>query len=333
MSAWLIGMSAGSVLLYALYGLRCARAERIPVLRRRPWLTSLLSLAFSVLFGAVLARIGYVLLIEVPALDFEYEGLAALEELDLLDFELDQVSFFCGAVGVCLGVLLANRLTRKGAAFAGMDAFAPFGALLAALFRLGELLLKNVGLASYYAGNSLSEDSPLAFFPFAVEITTDSGTSYWAWAVCVLSAVFALAWAAIAFFRLRGKGRTGLVFSLTLFFLALPQLLCESLRNRGMYWEPFVHVEQVLCGVVLLAVLFFWALKTGRGVPALRRWLPFLATVLCFGLIIVVEFIIGGKIIDLSRPVSYLVMLVPLAAIVLLGIAAARRWDAAKQGD
>ena len=332
MSAWLITMSAGSVLLFALYGLRCARAERVPVLRRRPWLAALLSLVFAVLFGTVLARIGYVLLIEVPALDFEYEGLAALEELDLLDFEPDQVSFFCGAVGVCLGVLLANRLTRKGATFAGMDAFAPFGALLVALFRLGELLLKNVGLASYYAGNSLPEGSPLTFFPFAVEITTDSGTSYWAWAVCVLSAVFALAWAAIAFFRLRGKGRTGLVFSLTLFFLALPQLLCESLRNRGMYWEPFVHVEQVLCGVVLLAVLFCWALKTGRKVPAFRRWLPFLATVLCFGLIIVIEFIIGGKIIDLSRPVSYLIMLVPLAAIVLLGITAARRWDTAKQG-
>ena len=43
MSAYLWIMAAGSALVFALYGLRCARARRVPGLRR-PWLTALLLL-------------------------------------------------------------------------------------------------------------------------------------------------------------------------------------------------------------------------------------------------------------------------------------------------
>ena len=197
MSTWLWIMAAGSVLIFALYGLRCAKAVRLPALRNRAWETALLSFVFSVLFGTVLARVGYALLMQ--ELDFEYDGIAALGQL--LEFEIDTVSFLFGALGVVLGVLLANWLTRKGTVIAGMDAFAPFGALLAALFRLGE-----VAFGSYGAGGNLPEGSPLAFFPLALKIEVAGGYSYWAWAVCVLSAVFALAWAWISFFRLRGKG-------------------------------------------------------------------------------------------------------------------------------
>ena len=286
MSTYLWTMSAGSALVFALYGLRCARAERLPALRKQAWLTALLSFVFSVLFGTVLARIGYALLMQ--ELDFEYDGIAALEQL--LEFEIDTVSFLFGALGVILGVLLANRLTRKGTVIAGMDAFAPFGALLAALFRLGE-----VSFGSYGAGGNLPEGSPLAFFPLALKIEVAGGYSYWAWAVCVLSAVFALVWAGIAFFRLRGNGRTGLSFTLTLFFLALPQVLCESLRhNVSMLWL-FVHVEELLCALVLLGVMLFWVLKTGGNLSFPRRWGPVGVLVLGAGLLVAVEFAIDGK--------------------------------------
>ena len=310
-------MLAGTVIIFALYGLRCACAVRTPVLRQRAWTAALLSLAFAAIFGAVLARASYALLMQ--ELDFEYDGVAALAQL--LEFDIDNVSFFGGAVGVCLGVLLANRLTRREAVAAGLDAFAPFGALLVALFRLGE-----GSFGSYGAGTSLPENSPLAFFPFALEIEVDGGYSYWGWAVFALSAAFALIWAGIAFFGLRSRGRRGLSFTLTLFFLALTQILCESLRRRGMLWL-FVHVEQLLCVVVVAAVLLYWILKApGKG--SLSRWAPLLVTLVCIGLLVATEFAIDGKLFDLSHTICYTFMTAMLAVMGACGVAAVRRWGA-----
>ena len=320
MSAWLWTIMSGSVLIFSLYGLRCAKAVRLPQLRNRPWLTAVLAFLFSALFGAVLARLGHALLMQ--EFDFEYDGFATLEQL--LDFRIDCLSFLCGALGVCLGVLLANRLTRKDAVFDGMDAFAPFGALLAALFRMGECFFE-----SYGAGASLPDDSPLAFFPFALKSEIDGGFTSWYWAVCVLSALFALAWAAVAFFTLRSRGRQGWCFSLTLFFLALPQILCESLRTEGMFWL-FVHVEQLLCAVVTGGVLLFWILKSGKNLPFLRRWAPMLILLLCIGLLVLIEFAIDGKIIDLSHTACYLAMSAVLIVIGFSGSVAAGRYNAGK---
>lgn len=317
MSPYLWIMIAGSVAVFALYGLRCARAVRLPDLRKRAWETALLSCLLAGLFGLVLARVGYALLMQ--ELDFEYDGLEALTYL--LEIEITNVSFFCGAAGVCLGVLLANRLTRKGTSLAGLDAFAPFGALLAALFRLGELFFGTYGL-----GRSLPEDSPLAFFPLAAQVTDGGGYTSWRWAVCVLSAVFALVWAAVAFFRLRSRNRTGYSFTLTLFFLSLTQILCESLRTRGMFWL-FVHVEQLLCAVTLLGVLLFWILRSGKGLPFSRRWWPVGLLLLCAGLLVGVEFAIDGKILNLHLSVSYLIMCALLVVISFAGAAAAKRWN------
>ncbi len=322
MSSYLWFMLAGSVLIFALYGLRCACAVRLPRLRKNAWGAALLSLLFSAAFGLVLARVAYALLMQ--ELDFEYDGIAALE--DLLRIDYDNLSFFFGGVGAVLGVLLANRLTRGSAVAEGMDAFAPFGALLVCLFRLGEN-----AFGSYGAGTILPEGSPLTFFPFAVEISVDGGYSYWGWAVCSLSALFALIWAAVAFFRFRGIGRKGLSLTLTLFFLALPQILCESLRRRGMFWL-FVHVEQVLCGVLLVAVLLFWILRSGKQLPFLRRWAPLLITLVCFGLLVADEFAIdGSKIGGIPHTVCYAFMCVVLVVMGVAGARASARWNAGQK--
>lgn len=317
MSTYLWAMLLGTVLIFALYGLRCARAVRLPELRKGAWTTALLSLVFSSAFGVVLARLSYALLMQ--ELDFEYDGVEALWLM--LELDVDHMSFVFGAVGAVLGVLLANRLTRNGAVAAGMDAFAPFGALLVALFRLGEGFH-----GSYGTGTILPEGSPLAFFPFALEISVDGGYSYWGWAIFALSAAFALLWAAIAFFRLRGRGRTGLTLSLTLFFLALPQVLCESMRRRGMLWL-FVHVEQLLCVIVLVALLLFWILRTKAKMPALRRWAPLLITALCIGLLVATEFAIDGKLFDLSHTICYTFMSAMLVIMGSCGVIAVKRWN------
>ena len=321
MSTWLWIMASGSVLIFAQYGLRCAQAVRLPQLRKHAWSTAFLALLFSAVFGSFLARVGYALLMQ--ELDFEYDGIAALERL--LDFEINHLSFLCGALGVCLGVLLANRLTRKDTVMDGMDAFAPFGALLVFLFRMGECFF-----GSYGAGTSLPEEHPLSFFPFALESSIDGGFSSWYWAVCVLSAVFALVWSVICFFMLRSRGRRGWNFTLTLFFLALPQIFCESLRTEGMFWL-FVHVEQLLCAVILAAVLLFWILKSGKETAPVRRWEPMLLFLLCIGLLVLTEYAIDGKIIDLSQTVCYVLMCLFLAVIGFSGIVAAGRYNAEKQ--
>ena len=313
---WLMG--AGSLLVFALYWQRWAIAVRLPQLKKRAWETALLAFLFAAVFGTVLARCGFALLDQ--ELDFEYDGIAALEQL--LEFSLDHLSFFCGAAGVCLGVLLANRLTRKGSVWAGMDAFAPFGALLVFLFRMGECFDESWG-----TGASLPEGSPLAFFPLALKTSADGGYESWSWAVCVLSAVFALAWAAVSFFRLRSSGRTGWNFTLTLFFLALPQVLCESMRSSGIYWL-FVHTEQLLCVLVLLGVLLFWILKAGRDLPFARRWAPLGIFLLCTGALIVIEFAIDGskiKVPGMTHAAWHLVMCAVVAVMGAAGVTAARR--------
>ncbi len=320
MSTYLWAMLAGTVIIFALYGLRCSRSERVPALRERPFMTAGLSLGFSWIFGAVLARLSYALLMQ--ELDFEYDGIEALWQL--LEMDIDRLCFIGGAVGVCLGVLLANRLTRKSAVVEGLDAFAPFDALLVALFRLGEGLH-----GSYGTGTILPEGSPMAFFPFALEISVDGGYSYFGWAIFALSAAFALIWAIIAFLPQCRRSRKGLSFTLTLFFLALPQVLCESMRRRGMLWL-FVHVEQLLCVIVLVAVMLFWILKA-EGKHTLRRWMPLVITALCIGLLVATEFAIDGKLFDISPAVCYAFMSVMLVVMGLCGVAAMRRWNASSR--
>lgn len=317
MTTYLWLMALGTVLVFALYGLGLRTAPGRPELRRGAWAVAGLSLVLAAGFGIVLARVAYALLMR--ELDFEYDGIAALEQL--LWFDIDCVCFVGGALGVVLGVLLANRMVHKGAVAAGMDVFAPFGALLVALFRLGEGFF-----GSYGTGTILPDGSPFAFFPFALEIRVDGGYSYWGWAVFVLSALFALVWAGVSFFALRHKTRKGLNFTLTLFFLALPQVLCESMRSRGLLWL-FVHVEQLLCAVVLVGVLVFWILQAGGKRSWFSKWLPLLVTLVCAGLVVVTEFAIDGKLFDLADSVCYAFMSVVLVVIGLCGVTAFKRWN------
>ncbi len=314
MNIYLGLMGAGTAIVFALYGLFCTNGGKGTVPAKRAGGTAALSLLFSAVLAPMLGRIGYALMTE--ELDFE-EGAEALEAL--LDIGIDRFSFFWAAAGVVLGVLLANRLTRRDALWQGMDAFAPFGALLVALFRAGEIAVP------YYGGGAfLPEGHPLAFFPFALKIETAGGYIEHVWAVCIASACCALVCAAAAFRLLKRGKRPGAAFTVTLFSLCIPQIVCESWRSEGIFWL-FVHAEQVLCAVTALFTALYWTIRTRDGKP-LFWWLPVGIMVLCAGLVVATEFAIDGKLFDIAPAVCYVFMIAVVGVMGAAGLRAAGRW-------
>ena len=365
MTPYLQWMIIGTLAIFALYGLRCLLVGRGKPIRKWALLTAVIALVLTVRFGLEFARVGYVTLTETIDLSqvveteeenpedreepdgeypeeyeseeyYYYEEEEEEEEDPLVDgvliplykFDITGLSFFFGALGVCLAVFIANCLTRRKNAAAGMDAFAPFGALMVVLFRMGEITEP-----LHYGGKLLPEGSPIAFFPFALEVKVAGGppdgpgfVSAWVSAVCILAAALALIWAIIAFvMSIRGRGRTGLTFMLTLFFLCVPQIMCESMRGESIRWL-FVHVEQLLCAVTALVVLMVWVIGS-RGVPFLKRFAPLLIMLVCIGLIVVAEFAIDGKWFHFTKTECYIFMTVVLIAMGFAGCWAARNWN------
>ena len=317
MSAYLRWMAGGTVFIFVLYGLYCYTAGKKRGVWKHAWLTALLALLFSLRIAPELARVGYALM--TLELDIESYGMEALK--DLFDIEITRFSFFCGGAGVVLGVLLANALTRRDAMWKGMDAFAPFGAMLVALFRLGE-----IAAPFYGGGHFLSDGNPLAFFPFALKIETAGGYTEWVWAVCVASAFCALACAILAFVLLRKGLRAGTVFTVTFFYLCIAQIICESWRSEGIFWL-FVHAEQVLCALTAAGILLFWIARGERG-AAFRRWSPFIIMLICAGLAVAAEFAIDGKLFDIAPWICYVFLICLVLAMGYAGYLAAKNWEA-----
>ncbi len=382
MTPYLQWMTVGTLVIFALYGLRCLLAGHGTPVRKRALLTAAIALVLTVRLGLEFARVGYVTLNETIDISYtlgleeanapeggpfaeeesgesgeyaeedseedaedeyeeyaedDYEEEEEEEEEDaltdgvlrpLFDFDITQLSFFFGAVGVCLAAALANCITRRNAAAAGMDAFAPFGALAAALFRAGEM-----AEPLHFGGKQLPEGSPIAFFPFALEGRVAGGppdgpgwVPAWFPSVFFLSALFALAIAVIAFIiSVRGRGRTGFVFTLTLFFLCVPQIMCESMRGESIRWL-FVHVEQLLCAATALGVLLIWVIGS-RETPFLRRFAPLFIMIVCMGLIVVTEFAIDGKWFNFTKTFCYIFMTFVVTGMGFAGAWAARNWN------
>ena len=294
---WLIILIAGGAVCFALWGLKLRRAA-----------AAALGFGLAAVLGLAVSRLLYALLIEFE--DFGYDGI------DLLwtDVTPDRLSFFGGCVGVCLGAALGCRLTGLHA-LQGLDSFAPFGALLAAAARAAELTLGSLG-----GGAQLPEGSPFARLPFALQVTADGGYSYWLWAVCVLEALLALI-CVPALMRLECR-RPGLRFSAALFFLALPQIFCESLRKRGMRWG-FVRPEQVLCAAVALVLVLIACALCRRERHFLRRWWPALAQAAGIGALVAIEFALDKS--GLPYAVCYAFMLAVLGGMGAAGVFAGNR--------
>ena len=257
---WVI-IILGTLLIFAFW----KRSSRLS------WRTVLTSLSFAVLFGLLLSKLVYILTQAMRDL-LDY-GPEILFETDPSTF-----SFFGGAAGVLLGIVLACRFSHEKI-LPALDAFAPFGAFLIAVFRSAEYCLGTLG-----AGPMMMDSSPLASFPFALFNNYQEPF----FSVPFLEILFACLCGIL--FLLKSYQHPGMKLEASLFYLALPQIFCESLRLRCMKWG-FVRVEQVFCGVLMLALIWYSCSKRKSHLKNwFHRYERVLSFVLLSGLVVSVEY-------------------------------------------
>ncbi len=231
----------------------------------------------------------------------------------LFSLRTEELSYYGGVAGTVLAVFLAAKLcgadVRKT-----LNAFAPAGALIAAAARFAEYFLYPTGTGMY-----LEQVLP---FPLAVSIVWSED-----YTECVLAVFFFEGVASLAAFVLslvhKSEPRRLLR---TLFYLCLPQILLESLRADAINLL-FVHAEQLVCYLFVEGVLVWYAFRLGR--KQFPSWIPAIGGLAICGLIIVLEFMIDGKLLVggsyVSMWITYPVMAAGLALLAVLEHAANRR--------
>ena len=198
----------------------------------------------------------------------------------LFSLNQNELSYYGGAAGVCLGAALAARIQgiRPGRA---LNAFAASGALLAALFRFAEYWLGSLGTGDYL--------DPGLPFPFAVsEVWNPEFPEYYL-AVFMLEGVI---YARIALFSLRCR-KDRLCFLRTVFYLCLVQIICESMRAQSLRWL-FVRYEQLLCYLIAEGILIAYAVA-GRKAGKRNSAAALFGLAVC-GVTVLAEYMLDGKV-------------------------------------
>lgn len=246
---------------------------------------SLMILVFGILLGTACARTVWVLfriMIHPP----------------LFDLQMDELSYYGGVAGVLAAVALSAKIVGRKPTEV-LNTFAPMGAFLAAMFRFAEGFLGMLGFGQY-----LEEG---IFFPVTVEIVWDEYFSEYYLAVFMLEGILSLG--AMVFALARGKDKYRWIR--TLFYLCLPQILCESLRLQAIRWL-FVKSEQLACFLLCEGVLVWYAFR--RNPKSFRSWWPALAGLAVCGLIIAIEFALDGKILIGEEAIPRWLLYVLMAA-------------------
>ena len=264
----------------------------------------------GILLGAALAfalaKLVYVLLLSSKV--WPRYGWGSLIRMEAAEF-----SVIGGALGMVLGMALSAKLHHVDTARL-LSLFAPAGALMLAGARAGELFLDMQGVGAYV------ENEAFAKLPFA--ISNEWGE--WFWAICLLEALAALVVAVIFAIRKKEDGIPSLRFERTVYYLCVPQIICESLRALGMRWG-FVRIEQVLCGVIIEGLLVYGCLQAKAGSGFWKRFWPCFAALGCVGVVVGCEF--GLDKTPLSDVFWYGVMIAALVGFgALEHVVTARRW-------
>lgn len=298
---FLLSLAGFGLLCAALFGLLLKKRGMNP-------LCALALFPLGAALGLVFSKVVYFLCF-LPGQMRRY-GLEGL-----LRGKASEFSFIGGCLGVVLALCLVCKL-MKMPLMKTLDVFAPCGALMAALARAAEYLLDLVGL-----GASVQAEA-LQFFPVAVY---SSRTGFWMFAIFMLEAAAAAAVALVGLCRLRRHAAApGRMFFLTVFFLALPQVFCESLRAQCMKWG-FVRIEQLFSGLICFFIVVYACAKCKNK----KAWLPALCFIPCLFMLIGVEFLLDKPIFGTYLPnaLCYLMMLLTLGVMAALALRAFRRRD------
>ena len=258
---------------------------------RRRGLNAALTLLFGAVLGIACARLAYCLI------EMSYVAAEGLKET-LFSDNIEWMSFYGGMAGVILGAVLAALCTGNRPV-AALNAYAPAGALMAALARFGEYFLGTMCTGRYVDNPSWQ------FFPVAVS-EEYYGTYEWYLAVFMFAGIAYLAVAVVSFLKFREKR-----FLRTLFYLCLPQIFCESLRSMSLIWSQFVRVEQLLCMVCMEVILILYGLWARKGEKL--RFLPALIGLACAGVFVCLEFALDKT--NIPHVVTYGVMILFLGVL------------------
>lgn len=242
---------------------------------------SSLILLLGVVMGAVGARAAWLLM-----------RINAIIPKEILTLRYYEMSYWGGVAGVVLAVWLATKILKEPSR-AVLNAFAPMGALMAGMARFAEGFLGLTG-----AGKYIEEifDEGL-FFPLTMEVAWDEDYSEFYLAVFALAGICCLG--AMVFALVRRNDRNRLLR--TLFYLCLPMILLESLRQQSINWL-FVRVEQLVCFLFCEGVLIWYGI---RGPKGFRSWIPALTGLLACGIIITGEFALDGKILINDQMINF----------------------------
>ena len=270
----ILAIAAAAAALLAI-GVRLWRGERV------------LPLAFALPIGTVLSVV-CARLIHWYCRFESYESLrAALTELHGGGYSL---------IGVFIGMFLAFALARLLHLTRDLpsllDCAAPAAALGIALGRLGDLF------TAADRGKMLFSDPALQRLPFATAVVNStSGAVEWRFATfafqsmwcALLCVVFMIA----ALLPRRGRvplrresWRRGNLFLLFMLLYCCGQIVTDSTRYDALFLRSngFVSLEQIICGVVIFAVLVLYSVRSilARG---FRFWHPilWLAALGCLG--------------------------------------------------
>ena len=270
-TTYCLAILIGAAICTALFAWKMHSAKLKP-------LTALLALPLAVVLGAVMAKLVYFVL-ELRDMLVTYDGVSGI-----LSMKPDEFSFLGGCFGVVLAVMLTALISGQKV-LPVLDAFAPCGALMAAITRACEGLLDPMSLIGMGA---FVGDEKWWFFPVAVE---NEFLYSWFYAVFMLEAAFALVCAVGSFvISMRWEFAPGRVFLHTVFFLALTQILSEQVLNKFMAWG-FVRIEQLLCALIVFGILLYACIMRGKMVA----FVPAVLCLLCAGVLIWMEFALDNK--------------------------------------
>jgi hypothetical protein len=271
MTAYLVFILCSAALCCALYALSAKAQLKVPAGKAAA--LGGLTLVLGAFLGLAGAKLLYFL--------FRFTYLLKTGFFAWL-FSLDQneLSYYGGAAGVCLGAALAARILKVKPGKA-LNVFAASGALLAALFRFAEYWLGALGTGDY-----LEMGLP---FPFAVSEVWNPDFPEYYLAVFMLEGIVYLR---IALFAFRNR-KDRLCFLRTVFYLCIAQIILESMRAQSIRWL-FVRYEQLLCYLIAEGILIWYAFagkKAGK-----RNWGAALWGLIVCGLTVLAEYMLDGKI-------------------------------------